>query len=278
MSNLLKRGTTVNKDERIIDYNDIIREKLHALMEDKDERMDSDGLINGLNADVVEELISDDNTGSDADMEHAVTKEQFDEIIAGANAKADEIINNANNDAQSIIDEANFQSQSIYEDAKNRGFNEGMSSAQAEIDNKKAELEQEYRNKLDELNVEYEKKKAQIEPELVDVLTEVFKKVTMTVSEDNQDIILHLINNVMMHADNSKDFIIKVSPDDYKFLVNNQGKIYCAMSKEIQMDIVEDVTMKKNECIIETDTGVFNCSLDIELNNLIKDLKLLSCV
>ena len=50
------------------------------------------------------------------------------------------------------------------------------------------------------------------------------------------------------------------------------------MSKEIQMDIVEDVTMKKNECIIETDTGVFNCSLDIELNNLIKDLKLLSCV
>ena len=82
----------------------------------------------------------------------------------------------------------------------------------------------------------------------------------------------------MMHADNSKDFIIKVSPDDYKFLVNNQGKIYCAMSKEIQMDIVEDVTMKKNECIIETDTGVFNCSLDIELNNLIKDLKLLSCV
>ena len=34
--------------------------------------------------------------------------------------------------------------------------------------------------------------------------------------------------------------------------------------------------MKKNECIIETDAGVFDCSLDIELNNLIKDIKLLS--
>ena len=40
------------------------------------------------------------------------------------------------------------------------------------------------------------------------------------------------------------------------------------------MDIVEDATMKKNQCIIESDTGVYDCSLDIELNNLIKDIKL----
>ena len=69
-----------------------------------------------------------------------------------------------------------------------------------------------------------------------------------------------------------------VSPEDYKFLTNNQGKIYCAVSKEINLDIVADTTMKKNECIIETDAGVFDCSLDIELNNLIKDIKLLSCM
>ena len=50
------------------------------------------------------------------------------------------------------------------------------------------------------------------------------------------------------------------------------------MSKEINLDIVADTTMKKNECIIETHAGVFDCSLDIELNNLIKDIKLLSCM
>ena len=43
------------------------------------------------------------------------------------------------------------------------------------------------------------------------------------------------------------------------------------------MDIVEDAAMKKNQCIIESDTGVYDCSLDIELNNLIRDIKLLSC-
>ena len=96
--------------------------------------------------------------------------------------------------------------------------------------------------------------------------------------EDNKDIIIGLINGVMKNTDISNEFIIKVSPEDYKFLVNNQGKIYCSVSKEVTMDIVEDATMKKNQCIIESDTGVYDCSLDIELNNLIEDIKLLSCL
>ena len=62
MSNLLKRVYTVNKDERVIDYNDLIKKKLEAIMESKHAAVDADGFVNGLNADVVEELISDDSS------------------------------------------------------------------------------------------------------------------------------------------------------------------------------------------------------------------------
>jgi flagellar assembly protein FliH len=82
----------------------------------------------------------------------------------------------------------------------------------------------------------------------------------------------------MHNAETSREFVIKVSPDDYNFLVQNQGKIYCAMSKDVQIDIVEDLSMTKNQCIIETDTGVYDCSLDIQLHNLIKEIKLISCI
>ena len=129
-----------------------------------------------------------------------------------------------------------------------------------------------------QLEKEYNDMKASMEPELVETITEVFKKITYTVAEDNKDIIIGLINGVIKNTDISNEFIIKVSPEDYKFLVNNQGKIYCSVSKEVTMDIVEDATMKKNQCIIESDTGVYDCSLDIELNNLIEDIKLLSCL
>ena len=195
------------------------------------------------------------------------------------------IIENASNEAQSIKDEANeilaqahMEADRLLQEAKKQGYQQGAEGARQEYEDKAAQLARDYEAKAEQLTNEYEQLKAAIEPELVNTITDVFRKVTRVVSDDNQDIILGLIGNVLKNAETSNDFVIKVSPEDYKFLTNNQGKIYCAVSKEINLDIVADTTMKKNECIIETDAGVFDCSLDIELNNLIKDIKLLSCM
>ena len=359
LSNLLRRGTIVNKDERVIDYNDIISKKLEALSESYEERQDDDGFINGLDAEEIydededldlDALLADDEElaqltekldediirldemeaagfGDDVSDEEieAITqtrqkrrkelmqqKEDIinealanrpvksvskpkkqkkiheeniedlnvksSQIIEEANATASQIIEEANNTANDILEEARNNADAMRRDAMEDGYNIGTKKAKEETDELKKTLESEYQEKLSQLEAEYEEKKANIEPELVDILTDVFKKVTLTVADDNQEIIMHLINQVMRNAENSHNFIIKVSPDDYKFLINNQGKLYVAMSKEVNIDILEDPTMNRNECIIETDTGVFNCGLDIELDNLIKDLKLLSCI
>ena len=278
MSNLLKRGTVVDKDERVIDYNDLIKKKIQSIIETKNDAMDPDGFINGLHADVVEELISDDDA-ADALTEDAATQEQHTAVsLESANAEAERIIEEARLQAEQIVEEAKRNADTAFEEAKQNGYYEGTAKAQEEINVKQAQLESEYNNRKNELEQEYSQLKESIEPELVDVITDVFRKVTGVVSEDNQEIILHLINDVMHNADGSRDYVIKVSPQDYKFLVNNQGKIYCAMSREVNIDIVEDSSLERNQCMIETNTGIFNCSLDIELNNLIKNIKLLSCV
>lgn len=278
MSNLLKRSSVINKDERVIDYNDLIKKKIQAIMESKHNEMDADGFINGLHADVVEELISDDDTADALTEDAAMGEQQAAASLENANAEAERIIEEARLQAEQIIADANKNADAAFEEAKQNGYYEGNEKAQEEMNIKQAQLEVELDNKRKELEQEYNNLKESIEPELVEVITDVFRKVTGVVAEDNQEIILHLINDVMHNADGSRDYVIKVSPDDYKFLVNNQGKIYCAMSREVNIDIVEDATLERNQCMIETNTGIFNCSLDIELNNLIKNIKLLSCV
>ena len=278
MSNLLKRSSVINKDERVIDYNDIIKKKIQAIMESKHNEMDADGFINGLHADVVDELISDDDTADALTEDAAMGEQQAAASLENTNAEAERTIEEARLQAEQIIADANKNADAAFEEAKQNGYYEGNEKAQEEMNIKQAQLEAEFDNKRKELEQEYNNLKESIEPELVEVITDVFRKVTGVVAEDNQEIILHLINDVMHNADGSRDYVIKVSPDDYKFLVNNQGKIYCAMSREVNIDIVEDATLERNQCMIETNTGIFNCSLDIELNNLIKNIKLLSCV
>lgn len=277
MSNLLKKGSTISRDERVIDYNERIKEKIQAVMEANAAagQAAGDGFINGLTADVVERLTSDED---DADNEAAVTEEQINNLLQEKRAEAQKLLDDANAQAQRIIEQAQEQIKNANIEAVRSGYDEGKSKAAAELESTRAELEREYGERLDKLEAEYMQRRKEIEPELVNVITEVFEKVIFTAAEDDKSILLYLINKVLENAENSSEFVIKASPDDYKFLANNQGKIYCAMTKEIELEIAPDETLQKNQCMIETDGGVFNCSLDIELNNLIKKIKLLSCM
>lgn len=279
MSNILKKGSAVYKEERIIDYNEILKEKIKSfteLSEKNKKRMDSDGFVNGLDAPVIE--VDDDM--SDAGLSQAATleSESADDIINNARQEADDIIDEANKQAGIILSEAKGQAEEVQSEAHENGYNEGLLSAQNEYNDKAMQLENEYNAKVSELEEQYSKMREEIEPDLVNTLMDVFEKVTHTIAEDNKEIVLHLINNVMKNVDNSHEFVIKVSPEDYQFVADNQGKIYCAMSSEVNLEVVQEASLKSSECIIETDTGVFNCSLDIELNNLIKEIKLLSCI
>lgn len=87
MSNLLKRVYTVNKDERVIDYNDLIKKKLEAIMESKHAAVDTDGFVSGLNADVVEELISDDSS-EELIQDSGADSDQSAAALENANAEA----------------------------------------------------------------------------------------------------------------------------------------------------------------------------------------------
>ena len=286
MSNLFKQGSIVRKDERVIDYNEIIRAKLQSIMDSSDSAAaNPNNFVSGLNVDVVEELLADQEEGTtpEAALAAATAAAKADIDAQKAQAKnmqeaAEKMLAEANKKSDGIVADAKTQSMVIMNNAREQGYNEGMKQAEDEIAQHKAKLDADYAMHKQAVTKEYEQLKAQLEPEIVAVVSDLFTKVALTVAEDNKDIILHLVNGVLKNAENSREFIIKVAPEDYKFMINNQGKLYLAMNKEVSVDIVEDANLKHNECLVETDGGVFNCSLDIELNNLVKKIKLLSCV
>ncbi len=282
MSNLLKFNKIISQDERVIDYNQLIQSKIDTLRtQASKQRIDADGFVNGLDAKVVNELVSEEDedgiaaltNDSDSDTKSAYI---HDVDIEEATRRANEVVAQANEEATAIINDANNNASSIRQKAYTEGYDEGMVGAQNEINDKETQLQQEYDDKLNQLQQEYDDMKKSLEPELASTLLEVFSKVIHTIADDDKSMILSLVNSVMENAESSSNFVIKVSPDDYSFLANNQGKIYCAMSKDIQLDIVEDKSLEKNQCMIETDYGVFDCSLDIQLKRLISKIKILS--
>ena len=115
-----------------------------------------------------------------------------------------------------------------------------------------------------------------MEKELVDVILKVFNKVFHIQFENKKQILMHLINNAILNIEGDKDFRIKVADSNVLFLENHRNDILERVGHGIELEFISDSTMKGNECLIETESGIFDCSLETQLENLIKDIKSLS--
>ena len=271
MSNLLKYNHVVvkNEDKHVIDSNELLKNILSAKKNTTSGNSfaeksipDPDGFVRGIDAARVEKLISDE-------------EEQQDDNNAG-------ILEDARKQAEDILEDAKKQAEDILKDAKENGYKEGFEKGTIESKHKsddlQTKLEADYKSMSEKLQNEYDEKYQVMESELVDTLMEVFSKVTLTIAEDKKDLVLLLIQRTLKDADANKDFLIRVSDVDYGFVMNSIDKLYDCVSLDSKIKVVRDNTLKKNQCIIETDAGAFDCSLDIQLEGLISEIKLLSCL
>lgn len=287
MSNLLKNFSisAPNAEKRLIDCNAIISEKLLEIRRNMGEsNFSGDGFSAGLNPVQVSQVLEEGNQiiGEEQSAEafEALERENIkrsENIIADAQKEADEIVNRANFDAAAIIANAQAEAERIRSEAKSSGYAEGIATAGEEAKKTVQQAKEEFELQKTQLISEYRKKEEELEPVLVDTILKIFAEITGVVSVDKKDIILTLVNNVMSHGESNKNFIIKACNEDAHFLMANMDKIEGAVREDIHIEIVADSSMKRNECIIDTDTGVYDCGLDIQMANLINDIRILSC-
>ena len=88
---------------------------------------------------------------------------------------------------------------------------------------------------------------------------------------------MHLLANAMRNLEGGNGYLIHVSKDDYPFVSMQKKELVKGTSINPEdMDIIEDATLDRSECMIETGNGVFDCSLGTQLEALHEELRLLA--
>lgn len=269
MSNLYKAQINKKKEDiytRVIDSNELLEQKLSALSFEQEAKMrrqrlteteSSEGLF-GLQLETSPELEIDY-------VERA--KEEAAQIVSKATADAEEILKKA-------VQEAENLKESTRADADARGYAEGMERAHAQEAQIKAELDQ-HREQLEQ---DYADRLHTMEPELMDVVIHVFDQVLHSDLESCRTILLHLIRNCVQNIKNSREFRVRVSENDYEKIAGSKNEILQKIGGDVILDIMMDESMQPGQCTIDTDEGIFECGLDVQLENLTKDLRTLSCM
>lgn len=278
-SNLYKCGwvTVQEKDTRVIDNNALLEQKLSAVLHaasipDAEEILPGDdGFEDGLDAEKVDALFSSDEGVIKGSLQ-AERDALLEEI---ENARAE--LTTVKEQADAMIEDAKSQigamQMKAYEEAKSQGYQEGERLGRQEAD---AQIN-EYLAKKKQLEDEYEKKIEELEPEFIETLTGIYEHIFKVDLTRYRDLVANLLVNAMQNIENTRNFLVHVSKEDYEGVMADKDRIRAeAGGNSVSVEFVEDATLSRSQCLIETENGIYDCSLDTQLSELSRKLKLLS--
>lgn len=277
-SNLYKSGWVImNREEtRIIDNNVLMEEKLSTVHRAttkfaEDYLYDQEGFSDGIEAETLDALFDVEGTGnvikSASEEEKTALLEEIEAAkkdLADLRQQADQMIE----DAKSEIGAMQMKA---YEEAKNQGYQEGERLGRLEADAAKAE----YESKKKQLEADYQKKINELEPEFIDVLTGIYEHIFKVDLAGYKGLIVGLLENALQKMDGGVNLLIHVSKADYENVMESKEQLKAEIGGST-LDIVEDMTLNASECFIETENGIYDCSLGTQLEELTRKLKLLS--
>lgn len=260
--NLLKQFSLVQSDEtRVIDTNSLMLRRLEELREKE----------------ISEELTAEESGGESSGGHLLRAQEEARQTVAAAREEADGVLAEARSQAERILAEAREQGEAektcVREEARRQGYAEGLRQAKSE----EQKLRQEYRDKEKQLEELYQQQVDELEPQLANAITDIYQHVFHVELQSYREILTYLISSTLQKNHSGHEFMIHVSKEDFPYVSMRKKQILEeAVSANCNAEVVEDLTLAKNECLIETENGIFDCGLGTQLSELKRKILLLS--
>jgi flagellar assembly protein FliH len=280
-----------SENARVIDSNAKAEEKLRELAVELakqcgEEPEFADGFTSGINAVDVSELIGDEEGRIYGEDDSSEDEQQrvpaHEELIAEAKAEIEEM-------KQSALEQIEQERASAVEEGKNQGYQEGLELGKTEgfnqghqdglnsVSDLKEQALSDIKARKEQLENEYNQKLKELEPKFIDTLTGIYEHIFHVNLKNSRELIVYLIQNTMRNIEGGGTYMVHVSKEDFPFASMQKKEIVKGTNINLDdIELLEDATLAKNECMIETGNGVFDCSLGTQLDALNEQLRLLS--
>ena len=279
-SNLYKAGFVhLGEDARVIDMNAILEKRLKEEAERRSRQPEhelvaaQDGFTEGLNAEKVDVLLEPDAEAASLQDASIQEQEQLRQEIEEARnelASLQAQIEQEKEQAQLEIDQMKAKA---FEEANEQGYQEGyrkgldsVQELQKQCEDERLQQEQEYQKKLEEM-----------EPLMVDTLCDVYSHIFKVEAKEHKELVLKLLQDTLLKVDGTGSIIVHVAKEDYAYVQEQKGALLEEAGMQSgSVEIVSDAALARAQCMIETEGGVYDCSLDTELAELKRRLMLLA--
>lgn len=189
-------------------------------------------------------------------------------IKSDAQAQADEIIANAKSEAEKIIQDAHLEEQKIKDDAKQDGFKQGHDDGYSAGESEIERLVERLRKMVEALMLRREEILKETEQQIVELVILMTRKVVKIISETQKTAIMSNILAALKKVKSRGNVILHVNLEDLKLASANADEFIKRVENIQGITVVEDSTVEKGGCVVETDFGAIDARISSQLNEL----------
>jgi len=219
------------------------------------------------------------NTDANEDMapgsseHHKISaEEQSKYLVSQAKAQGEQIVNDAiiegSTKRAEIIRKAETDAIEICDNARKEGYQDGINSCNAEA----SEIIATAQKQLDDACAERKQMQENLEPEMVNLILDITKKLFGDIVKLNPAVVTNLIKQGLQSATITGDVIVYVSPQDFEQVQSRKDELLAMTDGSVKLDIVKDLSLNQSDCVIETPFGSIDSSLGQQFETLCADL------
>ena len=183
-------------------------------------------------------------------------EKQAEKIINEAEKKADKIIAEAKKEKEKIIAEK----EKIYNELEAEAKAEGLNKAEAEIKKQEKELS----DLISSFEKEFNREKDRIRKDIIELAVKIASIVIDVKLETEHDMINNIISDMLSKIDdNHRDILVRVNPQLLPYIEEN--RFYEHINQK-NIEFHSDPELKKGDCVVETNLGGKEGSLEHKLD------------
>ncbi len=182
---------------------------------------------------------------------------EADRILAEAKTQAELIVQEARKEAIKLEDE---EKKKGYDEGRDAGWKEGKAEADRLVERLHMVLSKAIEKRADIIN--------QSEAQIVHLILQIAKKVVKVISENQRNIVINNALQALKKLKNKSDVTIRVNLLDVNLMTEHAQDIVDMIENVKSVTVLEDATVDRGGCIIETDFGEIDARIAAQLREI----------
>lgn len=205
------------------------------------------------------------------DAAFAEVKRQTDQaqvIKTQAETEVSKIKAEAQAEAERIIAEAQAERDKIINESKKQGYDTGYEAGYQDGQKEAERLVERMHSILDNVMKRREEILSETEYQIVELVVLMARKVVKIISENQKTVIMNNVLQALKKVKGRGDVTIRVNLADAKLTTEHIQDFIDRVEAVKGITVVEDTTVEKGGCIVETDFGAIDARISSQLTEL----------